>query len=77
VAIHHNSHSGVEIEGGTSFAAPLVSGILTTTLADLELVDIDPTTEEIQQAVFMASEPLDDGTYNKLDGGRLWEELYH
>lgn len=62
-----SSLSDIQIQAGTSFAAPLVSGLIAGILGDLYELGNEPSIEEIQNAVRHTGTPIDDGGYTKLN----------
>jgi hypothetical protein len=63
--ISGSSLSNIHFQAGTSFAAPMVTGFLAGILGDLLIQGIEPSVEEIRNAVRFTSEGIDVGDYHK------------
>lgn len=75
IVVTGTSLSEIEIQGGTSFAAPLVSGLISSILGDLIEVGEMPSTTEIRDAVKYTGTQLDQSGYTKLNAEAVWNYL--
>lgn len=73
IEVYGNSTKNVHVQSGTSFATPLVSGLVAGILGDLQEKGIKPPAKEVRKAVGLGSTPLDQGGYNKFDMEGTWD----
>ncbi|QHS17947.1 S8 family serine peptidase [haloarchaeon 3A1-DGR] len=58
---------GVTLNAGTSYSAPIITGIVATILSESDELGGQTPPEAIQTAIRRTSAPIDDDTYYKLD----------
>lgn len=75
--VHHpvNSQGTPLLQSGTSFAAPIVCGILAAIASDLLELGVNPTPAEFQTAVTQGAAALDEGEIGKFQAGETWDLL--
>lgn len=75
--VHHLA--GIEdepiLQTGTSFGAPVISGLLATILGDLVEVGIEPSPDELHHAVTEGATSIDEGDLPKFHAGNTWDLL--
>lgn len=75
--IHGSAVDDINYQSGTSFATPLVSGLLAAILGELTDDDIEPSVEDIRKAVRYNSTEMENGDYYKFDMERTYDHLSH
>lgn len=73
--VHGSSLTNVHIQAGTSFAAPIISGLLACTLGGLLALDKRPELEEIHNAVRYTGAQDDIDGYAKFNHEAVWNYL--
>lgn len=75
--VHHPvvSQGTPLLQSGTSFAAPIVCGILAAIAGDLLELGLSPTPAEFQTAVTQGATELDEGELGKFQAGGTWDFL--
>ncbi len=75
--VHHPSGSAEDpiLQSGTSFGAPVVSGLLAVILGDLIDLGIDPGPEDVRRAVTEGGADIDEGAIQKFHAGNVWRVL--
>lgn len=75
VSVWGSALDELTVQVGTSFAAPLVSGILSRILGDLFDRHEHPELEEVHDAIRYTGTQLDEGGYPKLNADAIWNYL--
>lgn len=70
-----SSLTNIRIQAGTSFAAPIISGLLAGILGDLIELGESPALDEIHNAVRYTGAENDIGGYAKFNHGAVWNYL--
>jgi len=65
----------VEMQIGTSFAAPRITGLLGSVVSDLNSAGVEPDARSLRKAAVAASKEIDEGGYNKVDVQKTYELL--
>lgn len=75
--VHHpvDSQGTPLLQSGTSFAAPIVCGFLTTIAGDLIERGLSPTPMEFQTAVTQGAADLNESDLGKFQAGETWDLL--
>nr|WP_256534000.1 S8 family serine peptidase [Halovivax cerinus] len=63
------------LQKGTSFATPIVSGVLASIFGDLLEVGRDPDPQTVRRAVRHSAREIDEGRIGKFDAERTWTHL--
>ena len=75
VAVDIDQSGELVAQLGTSFAAPLVTGLLAAIQSDMLKIDSNPTPSELRTAVRAGGVELDEEGYYKMDCQNTWDEL--
>ncbi|WP_317176132.1 S8/S53 family peptidase [Halomontanus rarus] len=70
-----NSEEGPLLQKGTSFATPIVTGLLASLLSDLFEIGIRPGPDTIRSAVHDGGDEIDEGEIPKFDAQSTWDLL--
>lgn len=75
--VHHPSKSSEApvLQSGTSFATPIVCGLLAAIAGDLLEKGINPSPSEFHTAVVNGAAEIDEGDIGKFQAGATWDHL--
>lgn len=75
--VHHpaKSNNGPLLQQGTSFAAPIVAGLLASILGDLFEIGEQPDLDTIRGAVRDGGAEIEEGSLPKFDAHATWNQL--
>lgn len=77
IDIYGSNTESLSFQIGTSFAAPLVSGLLGRILSDLQIDGVEPTPDEVRNAIIATGNEIDIGDYRKFNATEAERDLYN